>query len=544
MLRGVMIPHRLHIPLLCLGLVLATSLLYWPMTGHPFIAYDDGYYIVDNPRVTAGLSWAGLRWAFTTFHEANWHPLTWLSHQLDCTLFGIWAGGHHLTNLVLHLLNTLLLFLLLFRLTSLAGRSAMVAALFALHPLHVESVAWVAERKDLLCAVFVLLSLHAYRAHAGTGSHRAYLLAIVAFIGALLSKPMAVTLPFLLLLLDFWPLERWRAGNRWPLIREKVPFLILSIASSVVTIIAQKAGGAMISVNEAGIGLRLANAVVSIATYVRRSFWPSDLAVLYPFPRQIPSWQVTVSSILLAVAFMTAWRLRRHYPYLLAGILWFLGMLVPVSGLVQVGQQAMADRYTYLPAIGLCIALVWLAAETVRRWRHGPMVAGVLGLALLFGCGSAARTQLSYWQSSESLFRRTLAVTERNYVMHLNLGNELKKRGEYGAAITEYLNAVGMNPYNPDTHYYLADGLHAAGKLEEAAGQYRVVLAMRPTFSEAHNNLGATLYKQGKLAEAIQHYEQALRLNPKDELARINLVTTRAELVGKQQSGAATPNTR
>lgn len=521
---------RPHILLICLLLALITVSCYWPVAGHPFVAYDDGFYVVDNPRVTAGLSWQGLTWACTTFHEANWHPLTWLSHQFDASLYGLWAGGHHLTNLVIHTLNTLLLFLLLQRLCLAPWRSTMVAALFALHPLHVESVAWVAERKDLLCALFVLLALHAYRRYATSGGRRHYLLALAAFVAALLAKPMAVTLPFLLLLLDVWPLNRARTGSYWPLIREKIPFLLLSVASSIITIIAQKAGGALISTQQATISLRLANAVVSVAKYLGRTFWPRDLGPLYPFPLQIPDWQTVSSTLLLATLLLVATWQRRQRPYLLVGLLWFLGMLVPVSGLMQVGQQGLADRYTYLPLIGLFVALVWLVADLTATWRHRPKLVGALGLALLLCCWLATRQQLAYWQSSETLFRHTLAVSKRNYVMHINLGNELRNQGRHPEAITEYLNAVGILPYSADTHYYLADGLNAAGKLEEAVTQYRVALELKPDFPEAHNNLGATLYKQGKLAEAIRHYAEAVRLNPADPLAQTNLLTTRAEL--------------
>ncbi len=532
-----MTTHRTSPIITWIGLALLTISLYWVVGTYPFVAYDDGFYILDNSKVTAGLSWAGVRWAFTTFHEANWHPLTWLSHQLDSSLFGLWAGGHHLTNLAIHLANTVLLCHLLFRLTGNPWRSALVAALFAIHPLHVESVAWVAERKDLLCSLFVMLTLHAYYQHT-KGTRGAYLLALALFVAALLAKPMAVTVPFLLLLLDFWPLNRTSTTPWQRLCVEKIPFLILAIASSVVTVIAQRSGGAIVSIQNADIPLRLANAVVSVARYLRRMFWPNDLAALYPFPLAIPAWQVTASAAMIVALLAGAiiWRHRR--PYLLFGILWFLGMLVPVSGLIQVGQQGMADRYTYLPLIGVFICLVWLVADLAAARQIRQSYLAAVGLMLLVACWLSTSTQLSYWRSSEALFRRALAVTSRNFVMHLNLGNEYKNSGRLNEAINEYLIAVRIMPLNPDTHYYLADGLHAAGRLDEAVVQYQLALRIKPNFAEAHNNLGATFYKLGRLAEAIIHYTEALRLNPNDPIARTNLRTTRTELAAGRQKQA------
>jgi hypothetical protein len=529
---------RQHFPIITwTGLVLLTISLYWVVGSYPFVAYDDGFYILDNPKVTAGLSWAGLRWAVTTFHEANWHPLTWLSHQLDISLFGLWAGGHHLTNLAIHIANTLLLCHLLFRLTGNPWRSAFVAALFAIHPLHVESVVWVAERKDLLCSLFVMLTLHAYYRYT-KGTRSAYLLALAGLVAALLAKPMAVTVPFLLLLLDFWPLNRISTTPWRRLCVEKVPFLIIAIASSVVTIIAQCSGGALVSTQQADIPLRLANAVVSITRYLRRTVWPTDLAALYPFPRSIPVGQIAFSIFLIMTLMLAAIAWRQSRPYLLFGMLWFLGMLVPVSGLIQVGQQGMADRYTYLPLIGVFIGVVWLVADlaAARQIRTSFLVA--TSLIVLAACWLGTSTQLSYWRSSEALFQRALAVTSRNYVMHLNLGNEYKNTGRLNEAINEYLIAVGIMPLNPAPHCYLADGLHAAGRLDEAVGQYQVALRIKPNFPEAHNNLGATFYKQGKLAEAIVHYTEALRLNPNDPIARTNLQTTRGELAAVRQKQA------
>ena len=516
------------VALLLAGATLAT---YWPVTGHPFVAYDDEFYVVNNSRVTAGFGWQEVRWAFTTFHEANWHPLTWLSHQLDVTLFGLDAGRHHLTSLLIHTANTLLLFLLLGRLTGLLWRPALVAALFALHPLHVESVAWVAERKDLLCAFFVLLTLIAYRRYCRQPAWGAYGLALLCFACALLAKPMAVTIPCLLLLLDVWPLARFsgRAASARALLLEKLPFFLLSLASAVVTIAAQKSGGAVISLESVGFGQRLANGVVATGSYLAKTAWPRKLAPLYPFPLHIPLWQVWGAAAFLGVVVALALWQRQQRPYLAVGLCWYLGMLVPVSGVMQVGQQGMADRYTYLPLIGIFIVLAWGMGELFPRWRCRQEALGATAVGVVALLGVATRQQVGFWRDSETLFRHTLAVTEGNYVMHHNLGVVLENQGRLAEAVAEHARGVALRPLSAESHYYLANALYRQGRTEEAVASYRQALLLKPGYGEAHNNLGAALHLLGRQEEAIAHYREALRLDPADDKARANLESILAE---------------
>jgi protein O-mannosyl-transferase len=514
----------LRFTLVAILLVGATVAAYWPVTGHPFLAYDDDFYVANNPQVAGGLSWQAAKWAFGTFHEANWHPLTWLSHQLDVTLFGLRAGAHHLTNVLFHGVNILLLFLLLLRLTGAFWRAACVAALFALHPLHVESVAWVAERKDLLCAFFVLLTLLVYQHYVCKKSRSSYALALLLFACALLAKPMAVTLPFLLLLLDYWPLARTERQGTNPrlLVAEKLPFLVLALASTVVTVIAQRAGGAVISLVKVGAGQRLANAAVSAIAYLLKTAWPADLAPLYPFTLHLPPWKVWVATILLAAMVGFALRQRRRL-YCAFGLFWYLGMLVPVSGLVQVGQQGMADRYTYLPLVGIFIVLVWGANDLLSGWRCRQELLGTIALGVVLLCGMAARHQVGYWRSSETLFRHTLAVTTDNYVMHHNLAVLLENEGRIGEALQEHEEALALRPTRAESHYFLANALLRQGLTGEAVARYRLALQINPDYADAHNNMGAALSLYGQRAEAIAHYREALRLNPADDKARANL---------------------
>jgi hypothetical protein len=512
-------------------LAAATLAVYWPVTGHPFVAYDDGFYVVDNPGVTGGLGWQAARWAFTTFREANWHPLTWLSHQLDVTLFGLAAGRHHLVNLLLHTANTLLLFTLLNRLTGALWRPATVAALFALHPLHVESVAWVAERKDLLCALFVFLSLLAYQRYVRRGGRTAYGLALGLFVLALLAKPMAVTLPLLLLLLDWWPLARF-GGSAGAVRRllEKSPFFACALASAVVTVIAQRSGGAVISLVNVGLGQRLANACVATAGYLGKTVWPTGLAPLYPFPLTIPHWQVWgAAALLVTMVGLALWQ-RRRRPWLAFGCCWYLVMLVPVSGLVQVGQQGMADRYTYLPLVGIFIATVWGVTELLDSWRYRQELLGATALGILALSGFAARQQLDYWRDSETLFRRALAVTFDNFVMHHNLGNELERQGRLAEAVAEHARAVALRPFSAESRYFLANALYRQGRVNDAVANYRQAIRLKPDYGEAHNNLGAAYHVLGQREEAIRQFREALRLDPADAKARQNLAGILAEV--------------
>ena len=597
------------IPLLCLLLAVVTFAVYLPALRNDFVNYDDADYVTANSHVQNGLTLENIKWAFTTGHASNWHPITWLSHMLDCQLFGQNAAMHHLVSLLFHIANTLLLFLLLNRLTATLWRSAMVAALFALHPLHVESVAWASERKDVLSAFFFFLTLLTY-----TGSRRGkeadfasrsksassprrllfYLLTLALFALGLMSKPMLVTVPFVLLLLDFWPLQRFQFKSAPPILHstsnrsvgqlllEKVPFLILSAASSIITFKVQQHGGAVST--SISFGARIANAVVSYGHYILDMFWPSRLSVLYPHPGTWPVWEIVASAVFLLMVTTAALFALRKHPYLPVGWFWFLGMLVPAIGLVQVGIQCRADRYTYLPLIGLFLMLVWAGAELITYFSKDFSLppgerAGVRGnetsanpsrsqyfdpvLAIgtvffpLAVCAFLTSCQIGYWRNSETLFRRAVQVTDKNYLAYNNLGYYLSNRGEtaaamenyrkslqinpnyedalnnlgyayanqkkYPEAIAEYEKALRIRPNHPEVHNNLGNALADVGRIDDAIAHYSITLQQKPDHADAHNNLGVALSMKGRYAEAIDHFRAALRYKPSDASAHSNL---------------------
>ena len=539
--------------LVALLLIAATISVYARTASYPFISYDDDLYVTGNLQVRAGLSLEGARWALTTGHAANWHPLTWLSHMLDCQLYGLWAGGHHLTNVALHTLNALLLFGLLRSLTGSVGRSGLVAALFALHPLHVESVAWVAERKDLLSATFGLLAIWCYAHYARRGGAGRYMLVFAMLALALLAKPMLVTLPLLLLLLDYWPLGRLAsgpsggAGRAWMRLGlEKVPLLMLSAASSVITVLVQQRGGAVASVMVVPMGDRLGNALVAYVRYISKTLVPTDLAVFYPHP-VLPGgqawawWQVAGAGLLLvAITGALAFACRRRYAAV--GWLWFTGMLVPVLGLVQVGGQAMADRYTYLPVIGLFVVGVWGGAECLAALRKrvpGRLPgAAVLAVALVCLCAALCWNQLRYWRHTTTLFRHALAVGPPSAVMHNHLGVALRQGGDADAAMDQFRAALRVYPDFADAHTNLANGLMDAGRVADAIGHYRQALAVWPHLVAAHRNLARALGVQGDFDAAIERYMIALRIEPDDPVLRQDLATALV-LAGRVEAGMA-----
>jgi tetratricopeptide (TPR) repeat protein len=524
----------------CLFLVVATLATYGDLRNHQFISYDDNGYVTDNPQVQAGLTFKGLSWAFTTMHKSNWHPLTWLSHMLDCQLFGLNPGGQHLTNLLFHIANSLLLFLWLQRLTRTLGCSFLVAALFALHPMHVESVAWVAERKDVLSTFFWLLTMWAYVWYVERPGLGRYMLIPVCFSLGLMAKPMLVTLPFVLLLVDYWPLGRLslkkgpaaaavspKPGPRVTIKRlvwEKSPLFVISALSSVVTFYAQSAAGAITTLHALPISARLTNAMVAYVSYMGKMFWPVHLAVLYPFPRHnLPIWQALAAGLALAVLTFLAFRQARRHPYLPVGWLWYLGTLLPVIGLVQVGAQAMADRYTYVPFIGLFMVVAWGTADLAALWRAPrfllPVGAGVV-LAALMVC---TWMQVSYWRDSIRLYEHTLQVTRNNPIIHNNLGADLDAEGKVDQAIGHYAEALRLDPDYPEAHNNLGLALAEQGQLDKAIAHYAEALRLKPDYAEAHNNLGLALVKQGQLDQAIGHYTEALRLKPDYANAHNNL---------------------
>ncbi|MGA2176270.1 MAG: tetratricopeptide repeat protein [Verrucomicrobiota bacterium] len=498
---------------------LAVLAVYWPALGCGFLYYDDPDYVALNTHVQQGFDWPGIRWAFTTGYASNWHPVTWLSHILDFQLYGSHPAGHHLTSVLLHAANSVLLFLLLRRLTGAPWRSAFVAALFALHPLRVESVAWVSERKDVLSAFFGLLAVWAYVRYveefkAQTSKFKLfYAAALVLFALGLMAKPILVTLPFVLLLLDYWPLGRFPLGRR--LILEKVPFMVLTIGSCVVTYLVQQRGGAVLSLAKLPLAARLENMPVAYARYLGKTFWPGGLAVFYPFPQHWPVLEVAGATVLLLlVTAGVVWQ-GRHRPFLPVGWFWFLGMLVPVIGLVQVGEQSCADRNTYLALIGVLIMVSWGMGDLARR--PGQRVAAVCagGLAVM-ACAALTPRQVRYWKTTETLFSHALAVTSNNYLAHYNLGCALTYEGNLPAALQCFEEAVRENP-----RYWLAENdlgflLLQQGRTAEAIGHFQQVIASQPLFAKAHFNLGRAFLTNQQPDDALRCLRRAVALDPKE----------------------------
>ncbi len=512
-----------------LALIAANLIVYAQVWGHDFVNYDDPDYVTDNPIVSEGLTRHGVAWAFTTFHSSNWHPLTWLSHMLDVQLYGLNPGPHHFTNLLLHMANTLLLFWLLHAMTGALGRSAFVAGLFAVHPLHVESVAWVAERKDVLSTLLGLLTLCAYVGYVRQPRLRRYGLVLVLFALGLMAKPMLVTLPLVLLLLDFWPLRRIAFGSNPPgaadprrdwqrqafrLILEKIPLLALGAASSIVTLAAQRRGGSVTDLAMLPLKFRAASALVSYAAYIGKMLWPARLAVFYPYPRTLPAaWVVGALLGLLGISIAVMKAGLRH-PYLPVGWLWYLGTLVPVIGLVQVGSQLRADRYTYVPLIGLFIIVAWGIPELVARWAPPGMILPAAALLAILACMLTAWRQVQYWENSSTLWDHAQNVTTGNYLALNNAGVALVKEGKMDEAILEFSEALRLEPGYADVHNNLGKALASQGKLGEAIAEYSVAVRIKPDFAEAHYNLGSALAGQGRMDDAVAQYSEALRIQP------------------------------
>ena len=543
--------------LICAILAAFTLGLYLQVAAHEFVSYDDDVYVTNNPQIQTGLSGENIVWAFTSTSAANWHPITWLSHMLDCQFYGLKPSGHHFTNLLIHLSNVLLLFWVLQVMTGALWRSALVAALFALHPLNVESVAWIAERKNLLSTFFWILTLGAYVWYARKPELRRYLVVLALFALGLMSKPMVVTLPFVLLLLDYWPLERLKLRPTEPdrdnapakqgkrpakktkqsevtrhyprqtagrLIIEKVPLLMLAAASSIITVIAQKKGGAVGAVETFPISVRLTNAVVSYAGYLGQMIWPSGLSVLYPHPKgTLPAWEIGLSALaLLCITALVAWQ-ARHYRWAAVGWLWYLGTLVPVIGLVQVGLQARADRYAYVPLIGVFVAIVWAAAQYAgnvtsrRRWLIGVSISLLACLAI------AANLQLQHWRNSLALFEHAVDVTDNNYVAHNNLGELLAGGGRLEEAASHFNRALEINPQFDQALHNSGMMLVQQHKPQEAIEQFSKAVEINPNFLEAYNKLGAALAETGRLDEAAAALSRALEINPRHPSAHANM---------------------
>jgi tetratricopeptide (TPR) repeat protein len=517
-------------------MAVATLALYWPVTGYDYVGLDDDLYVYENPWVRTGLCWTTLKWALTATFSANWHPLTWMSHLLDTSLYGPDAGGPHLTNVVLHALNSLLLFLVLARLTGSSWPSLMVAALFAWHPLHVESVAWISERKDLLSMLWWTLAIWAYarginelKGQSPSGKSATYrvfyVLAILFFALGLMSKPMVVTLPFVLLLLDYWPLNRWQAVSErqgspaprrigLPLLVEKLPFFVLALAGCVVTVIAQHAGGAVKSFTEVPLYLRAINVPVAYASYIGKTLWPDHLCAFYPLPAKPLFLPAIGAGLALAGISGLLVRLRRQYPWLAVGWFWFLGTLVPVIGLVQVGSQAMADRYMYIPSIGLFIMAAWSVNHClISRPRARTLGCAVVALCLLC-CALATQWQMACWRDSFALFTRILSLTKDCGMAQNDLGIALSRAGRREEAIYRFKEALRITPSSAGARYNLGIELAGAGKLDEAMVQFSEALKLNSHNEQLHNNAGVVLAQQGKVEQALDHFKAAIQLNP------------------------------
>jgi tetratricopeptide (TPR) repeat protein len=505
-----------------------TWIVFGQTLWHDFINYDDPRYVYENTKITGGLSLSGIAWAFTHIHSMNWHPLTTISHMLDCQLYGLKAGAHHFTNVLLHSIAAILLFLALQYMTGAFWRSAFVAAVFAIHPLHVESVAWIAERKDVLSGVFFMLTLLAYVHYARAPSIWRYLMVVFVFALGLMSKPMLVTLPFVLLLLDHWPLGRIReegsnVGRQlFKLAVEKIPLIVLSAVSSVVTFVAQK--GAVGETEQLSVLARINNAVVSYVAYIWQMLWPVRLAVFYPHPEnRLPLWEIIASLLLLICLTVLAIAVRKQRPYLITGWLWYLGMLVPVIGLVQVGWQGHADRYTYLPQIGLYIAGTWAFADLTASWRSRRVLLGAAALLVVAALSCSAWIQTSYWRDSETLFRHALAVTANNDVAENNLGIVFLRQGKVDQAISLLQAAVDLRPDNSPAHENLAKALLQKGQVADALVHYRKLLKLQPDNIEVHNIVGTALIQQGRIREGVEEWQKVLAIQPDNGNAMSNL---------------------
>jgi tetratricopeptide (TPR) repeat protein len=559
--------------LICLVLALGTAVLYWPITQHPFILYDDEQYVTANPHITSGLNWTNTVWAFKSGEAANWHPLTWLSHQADCSLFGLNAGAHHFVNLLFHVTNSLLLFVFLRGATGALWRSAVVAALFAWHPLHVESVAWASERKDMLSTFFWLLTLMAYVRYAqgrsrvesressaeGAKSFLSpqpstlnYFAALLFFTLGLMSKPMVVTLPFVLLLLDFWPLKRIaECGVRSAepalnpqlstlnhLLLEKIPFFILAAAGSAVTYLVQSGGGAVWATP---LTERLANAALAYARYVAKFFWPGDLAIVYSHPRHWPLALALAAMLVLVVWTMLCVRQWRTRPFLATGWFWFLGTLVPTIGLVQVGAQAMADRYTYIPSIGFFIVIVWGTTELFSTRPRGQLILSLLGTVALLGCAVTTAIQITYWRDNVSLFLHAIAVSPDNYVAANCLGKAFEKNGDNARALVLYREAVRLEPRYPQSQFNLALTLLGFGQTAKALTHLQAAAALEPRNPDIQFDLGIYFARNGSWPDAANCFSNSLAVRPGYAPAQCSYASALANL---GQFPAALPHYR
>ncbi len=510
--------------LICVLISAAIIVAYWPVQHYDLISLDDIDYITGNPYVKAGLTWQSFSWALKDVHTGYWHPLTWVSHMLDYQIFGSRVGGHHWTNVIFHIANSVLLYIILKRVSGAAWRSAFVAALFAVHPLNVESVAWVSERKNVLCTFFWFAGMWSYAYYLERPTRYRYFLILMAFSLGLMSKPMIVTFPFTLLLLDYWPLGRLTSWKTFPrLVFEKIPLFILAAIVGVVTFVSSFHGDVTISIDKLPLADRTANAVLSYAKYLGKMFWPENLAVFYPYSKEFGSFPIIGAILLLTVLSCLAVFLARKYRYALMGWLWYLGTLVPVIGLIQVGKQAMADRYAYIPMIGLFIIIAWGIPDLLRGWPRRKIIFAVSSVAVISGLMICSLLQVRHWQNGVTLFEHALRVTDMNSRAHYNLGISLTGLGKYEEAFYHFQYAIRLEPEYSGPYSYMGVALAGQGKTDEAIVYYQEALRIKQNDETTHNNLGVALAGKGRFDEAIPHFQEALRIRPDYVYANRNM---------------------
>jgi len=514
---------------ICLALAIATAAVYCQVCSFDFVNYDDMQYIYKNPNIQTGITGQSIKWAITAGYAANWHPLTWLSHITDWRIFGKNAGGHHLTNLIFHIANTLLLFIVLKRMTSALWQSAFVAALFALHPMHVESVAWVSERKDVLSIFFWMLTMWAYQRYVKQPGVTRYIMVVLTFALGLTAKPMLVTLPFVLLLLDYWPLERFGRRTVFYLIREKIPLFVLSAASSITTFLVQRSWGAVLTASESPMRFRVSNALIAYVRYIGKMIWPSHLDVFYPhYYYKLSNFRALGSLLLLLIISILVFRFAAKHRYLLTGWLWYLGTLLPVIGLVQVGSQSMADRYSYITLTGLFIIVAWGVPEMLVNWRYKKRALTISSLLVVSAISVCTYFQAGYWRNSIALFQHSLDLSQNNHIAHLHMGKALCESGKPDEGVKEYRKFLQMWPNDASVISDLGIELIKQGRLDEGIREYKRYLQIKPNDSNMFNDIGVALCQQGKLDEAVEYITKSLQIKPDFAAAHNNLAYTLA----------------
>jgi protein O-mannosyl-transferase len=526
--------------LIIIFLIIASCIAFGRIAGNDFTNFDDNAYITENNHIQSGINPESIKWAFTSLDVFYWHPMTWLSHMLDWSLFGANAGGHHLISLLLHIGAVIFLFLFLNKTTNNIWPSAFAAAFFALHPLRVESVAWAAERKDVLSMFFGMACLYAYAFYAENSKLSRYLLSLTLFTLALMSKPMMVTLPFVLMLLDYWPLERWQRAMDEParnkfnsargLIWEKVPFILLTIASSLVTFWGQNKAGALASIERISLLKRVTNAIISYTAYLGKIFWPVNLAVFYPYEHSFPFWQVIASCFILIGITIVVIYVRKKMSFLFVGWFWYLGAMIPLIGLIQAGSQAMADRHTYLPSIGIAIMLAWgipLLCQRVGIRKKILLPAAIAVLAILT---VLTWRQCGYWKNSIELFSHALRVTKNNYLMHNDRGTTYANLGQYQLAISDYNNAIRLKEDYADAYYNRGRAYYKMGHYQHATEDYNEAIRLKPEHAYAYNNRGILYGELGQYQLAMEDFNKAIRLKPDYADAYNNRGTTYVKL--------------